>query len=610
MKTLLIGINAKYIHSSLGIYCLWAYALEHGITDEELEISEYTTNQNMQEVLADIYEKRPDVVAFSCYIWNMEYIGKLAGMLHKIMPQIPVWLGGPEVSFNSSEQLQKYPWATGIIRGEGEKTFLELLLYYRALEKAGRASEREAGDSDIVLPGKIRGITTRRGENPPQPLLSLDELPFPYARLAPELFTHRIIYYETSRGCPYGCSYCLSSVERQVRFRSLDKVKRELQFFLDAGVAQVKFVDRTFNLKPEHTMGIWQYLKEHDNGKTNFHFELSADLLRPEELELLQSLRPGLVQFEIGVQSANPDTMAAIRRNASLPAIRQRVQQVYRGRNIHQHLDLIAGLPYEDFDSFRNSFNQIYAWKPDQLQLGFLKMLRGAPIYYQSEDWDITFMEHPPYEVLRTKWLSYDELCRLKLVEEMVEKYYNSMQFQVSVLWLVRQFETPFDFYLSLGEYYHRRGLLGVQQSRIQNYQILFSFCRESMECMKKEEAEECFRQMLLFDLYARENLKSRPEFLQYPVTEEQKEWERRFYQNTTNQEKYLREYLTEGYDWKQMRRMTYIGRFDYDFPAYLTTERKKQPDRKRCILLFDYRHRDSLGNQAEITYLPEDSGM
>jgi len=583
MKALLVALNAKYIHSNLGIYCLYAYSRERGISPEELAYREFTINQNREGIIENIYEEKPDIIGFSCYIWNIAEIRDIAREVKKILPQADIWYGGPEVSYDGERELQENPWIAGVMVGAGERTFFELLTQYSRGEREYQS---------------IPGLVVRSGgkvcRTPPRNPLPMDELPFVYDYI-PEM-EHRIIYYETSRGCPYGCSYCLSSVDRGVCFRSMALVERELQYFLDCRVPQVKFVDRTFNCNPEHTMAIWRYLHEHDNGVTNFHFELSADILTQEEIEYVGKFRPGLVQFEIGVQSTHPKTIAAINRRMDLEKLGHHVAQVGQGRNIHQHLDLIAGLPYEDFSAFRQSFCDVYALGPDQLQLGFLKVLKGSPMERQAEEFGIAYQSQPPYEVLYTKWISYRELRRLKWVEEMVERYYNSMQFTVTVKYLVPFFEDAFAFYDLLGQFYKERGYGQRQQSRIQNYYILLEFVQYYMERNRDCGIEvDGVRELLVFDLYARENLKAEPSEL---MTEFQKSVDRgkrrAFYQDERAGEQYLPEY--RGIPWKQKMRMTYLGWFSYDVLGFLEHGRWEM---RESVILFDYAKRNPLNHQA-----------
>lgn len=582
MKALLAAVNAKYIHSNLGIYSIRAYGIAHGIPVSCLEIAEYTINQHMEDILADIYRRKPDLIGFSCYIWNIREIGELAAELHKILPEVPIWLGGPEVSYHAADFVQRHSWLTGIMTGEGERTFLEL---YRAYENASPLTE-VAG---LVFRETKEKMSQNIVQTENRLKLSMDDLVFPYADL--QDLEHRIIYYETSRGCPFGCSYCLSSTDRQVRLRSMELVEQELQFFLDHRVPQVKFVDRTFNCNREHTMAIWRYLYEHDNGITNFHFELSADLLTDEEIAYVSQFRPGLVQFEIGVQSTNTETMKAIHRVCDLSRLMDRVEQIHAGRNIHQHLDLIAGLPYEDYASFRQSFNDVHAMKPDQLQLGFLKLLQGSPIEGQCGEYGIVCQDRPPYEVLFTPWLPYEDLLRLKQVERMTERYYNSRQFEASRRYLEDLFSTPFDLYQALGEYEDSLEGVGIQHSRLQNYEFLLSFLRE---CTDGDADVLC--QLMVYDLYARENVKSRPSFVCGNEDPGWRKAEREFYQDTGLMEQYLPEYL--DYEWKQALRMTHLECFSIDVLRYLEEGIMVQGT---FALLFDYQKRDPLSRQARV---------
>lgn len=569
MKILLIAINAKYIHSNLAVYCLKACA---GELEAQVEIAEYTINHRKEDILADIYRRKPDVATFSCYIWNREYTVSLIRDFHQIAPEVPLWVGGPEVSYDAREFLEEFPQAAGVLAGEGEKSFAALV---KAYARGGRAED---------IPGLVwRGEDGRIHENLPAERIDMDEIPFVYKNM--EGFAHRIIYYESSRGCPFSCSYCLSSIDRQVRFRSLDLVLPELQFFLDQKVPQVKFVDRTFNCSHSRAQAIWRYIAEHDNGITNFHFEIGADLLNEEELRLLSSLRPGLVQLEIGVQSVNGTTIREIDRVTDLERLRRTVAAVRAGKNIHQHLDLIAGLPYEDYESFVNSFNAVYAMRPQQLQLGFLKVLKGSKMRAKAAEYEILYRQEPPYEVLSSRWISYGELLRLKGVEEMVEVYYNSSQFAHTLEALEGLFPHPYAMFEALAGYYEREGLNGRSHSRLARLEILRAFALE-----RDPEHRELYEELLLLDLYLRENSKSRPAWAKdlSPYREDF----RRFYQREVTSPGSLKGY--EGYDSRQLAHMTHGEVFFYDVfhtggtPPYLT--------------VFDYRNRDPLtGNGAVV---------
>lgn len=492
MKILLAACNAKYIHSNLAVYDLKAYSSDY---DKEVFLREYTINQPKDEILKDIYGSGADVVCFSCYIWNISFVRELIRDLAKILPETAFWAGGPEVSYDAEKFLTEMPEMTGVLVGEGEKTFHDLLEYY--IDGKGSL-------------GEIRGIAYRDGEeirhNGWRELMNLSEIPFVYQHL--EEFENRIIYYESSRGCPFSCSYCLSSIDKKLRFRDLELVKKELQFFLDHKVPQVKFVDRTFNCKHEHAMAIWKYILEHDNGVTNFHFEVSADLLRDEEMDLMAKMRPGLIQLEIGVQSTNQETIRAIHRHMDLDKLERCVDRVHSFRNIHQHLDLIAGLPYEDYDTFHRSFNDVYQMKPDQLQLGFLKVLKGSLMKEEAEKYGIVHKEKEPYEVLSTKWLPYGDVLKLKAVESMVEVYYNSGQFQHTLEYLVPLAKDAFTFYESLGAFYEKKGYSEISHSRMRRYEILLEYLQEETDVSVEKASQK-----MLYDLYLREKLKKRPSF-------------------------------------------------------------------------------------------------
>lgn len=511
MKILLAACNAKYIHSNLAVYSLKAYAQEY---EEHLLLREYTINQQKDDILRDIFKSGAQVICFSCYIWNISFVRELLADLVRIMPETDFWVGGPEVSYRAASFLSENSSVAGVMMGEGEETFLELVRCYLRWEN-GKEKDFSA----------VRGITYRDGDrivdNGWREPMDLSKVPFVYRDL--EAFENRILYYETSRGCPFSCSYCLSSVEKKLRFRSLDLVRSELQFFLDHRVPQVKFVDRTFNCRHDHAMAIWRYLREHDNGVTNFHFEISADLLQEEELELMSGMRPGLIQLEIGVQSTNPDTIRAIHRKMDFERLSGIVRRIKEFGNIHQHLDLIAGLPYEDYESFRRSFNQVYALHPDQLQLGFLKVLNGSLMMEKAAKYGIVFKEKEPYEVLFTRWLSYDEILKLKMVESMVEIYYNSGQFRETLPYLEQFFPDAFSLYEALGLYYEIKGYQEISHARIRRYEILREFCSGYPGILEKELEDHMIR-----DLYLREHYKSRPSFGRDQKPFEKQIWEYR----------------------------------------------------------------------------------
>ena len=553
MKILLAACNAKYIHSNLAVYNLKSCSGEYS---SRVVVKEYTINQIRDDILKDIYLEQPDVVCFSCYIWNLSFVRELVPDLKKILPQVEFWAGGPEVSYDAVEFLKKNPAFFGVMVGEGEETFHELAGYY-----IERKPETLSGIRGVAFRDENKGrdiVHTGWRE-----LMDLSKVPFAYSNLTE--FKNRIIYYESSRGCPFSCSYCLSSIDKKLRFRDIELVKKELQFFIDNKVPQVKFVDRTFNCKHDHAMAIWRYITEHDNGITNFHFEISADLLREEELALMKTMRPGLIQLEIGVQSTNPQTIKAIRRTMDFEKLKGIVEQIHSFGNIHQHLDLIAGLPYEGYDSFHKSFCDVYALRPEQFQLGFLKVLKGSHMMEMTGEYQILYKDREPYEVLSTAWMTYGEILRLKMVESMVEVYYNSGQFKNTLVFLEKYFDDPFRMYEALGRFYEKKGYSEISHSRMRRYEILMEFAGE-----QKEIPSEALSDVMLLDLYLRENLKSRPSF-----ASDQKPYERLIW------------------DYRKAKKIPKTAHIE------VFRDGKK--------LLFDYTDRDPLTNNAQLTDITDE---
>ena len=580
MKALLVAINAKYIHSNLAVYSLKACAGEY---ERYVELAEFTINHQKDFILEEIYKRKSDVLCMSCYIWNIEYVLSVTKEFHKLCPGVPIWVGGPEVSYEITEFLQKNTHLTGIMIGEGEETFREIMGYYMDAQ-----SKKKLGD----IPGLAFWEGDESGERAKLEItaqrapMDLNRIPFCYRNL--EDFSNRIIYYESSRGCPFSCSYCLSSVDKSLRFRDLLLVKEELGFFLEKQVLQVKFVDRTFNCNHAHAIEIWNFIKEHDNGVTNFHFEISADLLTEEESELLSGMRPGLIQLEIGVQSTNEATIQEIHRTMKLERVKAAVRKIQAGKNIHEHLDLIAGLPYEDYASFAKSFNEIYELKPNQLQLGFLKVLKGSYMYHHAEEYGICYHEEPPYEVLYTNWLTYADVLRIKQVEEMLEVYYNSGQFEITILLLECFFDSAFEMFLKLGEFYEKRNYFSMSHSRMRRCEIVLEFIEEYLQQKEesyKEKILSVVKEALIFDLYERENCKSRPYWAPNPSG----------WRNMT------RTYCVNG-------KLCHVEPFFYDFLDKNALRAKNIPERRQEPLwvLFSYERRDLLNHQAHAEYVKE----
>ena len=584
MKVLLAAINAKYIHSNLGIYSLKTYGekmlKEWGLAEQaEISLAEYTINHQMEQILQDIYKRKPDVIGFSCYIWNISYVKVILADIKKVLPDVKIWAGGPEVSYHGEAFLKEEPAVDLVMMGEGEITFAHFL---KALLE---------GEDLKQVPGlMVRNADGTFTDTGFRQVMDMSQIPFPYAFMDMKELEHRIIYYESSRGCPFSCAYCLSSIDKKLRFRSLDLVLPELEWFLQAKVPQVKFVDRTFNCKKSHAMAIWQYIRDHDNGVTNFHFEIAADLLDKDELDLLSTMRPGLVQLEIGVQSTNEKTLETIRRKTDIEEIRQITATINSWHNIHQHLDLIAGLPWEDLESFKKSFNDVYEMEAERLQLGFLKVLKGSYMEELIPDCDLLYSAAPPYEVLCTKWLSYGDVLELKDIEEMTEVHYNSRQFTCTLKELEKEFDTPYEMFSFMAGYYNKNHLFGISHSRIARYEILWKIIQERLEkngkCETQAMAEnvniseklELYRDLLMTDLYLRENVKSRPTFAR--DLSSSKDFVREFFQKEEKTPEHLSGY--EGYDSRQMAKMAHL-----------------EPLRDGTYLLFDYKKRDPLSYNA-----------
>ena len=649
MRFLLCGINAKYIHSNLAIFSLKAYADRKKIPGAEIILKEYTINNYVEDILQDLYEEKADVVIFSCYIWNISFVRELAAELKKVSPDVKIWAGGPEVSYAANKFLMENPAFDLIMQGEGEEVFSELICLtveekcrikdvykqseskkvlsgivekrYSIERKQAVKEEKDIEDKhfageDNVYPTnyidmsklqKLQGIAvwdfsgeaalgnaesnignkTKIINTGFATLMDMDTIPFVYEDF--HLFEHKILYYETSRGCPFCCSYCLSSVDKTVRFRSLPIVKKELDAFLEAKVPQVKFVDRTFNCNRQRAIDIWSYLVEHDNGITNFHFEISSDLLGEEELELFAKMRPGLIQLEIGVQSTNGETVDAIHRHMDLDKLFHYVDRVHELGNIHQHLDLIAGLPYENYERFGCSFDDLYAHEPDQLQLGFLKVLKGTMMEEEVKKYSILYRNQPPYEVLGTKWLSYDEIILLKGVEELVELYYNSGQYTLTLKYAVPFFESPFRFYEMFSAWYRGKGYHKLNHNRLEKYNILREFLREHID----EHEWDTLDEIMLYDMYLRENVKGRPAWAK-DTAQYKKEWKALYREQG---EKLFPEDVQAGiYDSKRAANQSHIEVFEINIKKF---EQSGQVEKKQVFCLFDYSRRNPLNRAA-----------
>ena len=507
MRILLVAINAKYIHSCPAVYSLRG-SCRH---PEAVEIAEYTINDRYQDILGGILEREADLIGFSTYIWNTQLVQDLIRDIRRVKREsVILFAGGPEASYSPERFLSSCDF---VICGEGERPFR--MITERAVSPSdfdSLSNDEKTKDCDrdrhsegyrrqsflrwirTNVPGAAfhDGDVLRTNPAIPETNADIDAIPFLYDDLT--LFDNRIIYYESSRGCPFSCTYCLSSIDKRVRFRKMETVLRELQFFIDREVPLVKFIDRTFNCSHERTMMIWRYLRDHDIGKTSFHFEIGADLLNEEELALLESLRPGLVQLEIGIQSTNPKTLTAIRRTMDLQKLCANIERLRSAQNINLHVDLIAGLPYEGLESFEKSFNDVYTLHADQLQLGFLKVLGGTEMHEMAEEYDIRYSGRPPYEVLSTKWLSCKDLDLLRRICDVLEYYYNSGQFTHTLAYLERYWESAFDFYRKLEDFFRRFGYDRERPAAARRYEVLKEFVRESGICSEYPVFEEYLR--------------------------------------------------------------------------------------------------------------------
>lgn len=513
LKVLLISVNASYMHTNLAIRCLKNYA-EKSISSIKqnsilIELAEYTINQPAGEVLRNIGFTEADVILFSTYIWNAEYVSKILPEVKKILPSAIIGAGGPEFSYSPLKYLKSIPSLDFIMFGEGEETFTEFLIQIQKQMSASEVSiENENGNGTLLsILESITGLYFLNNGNlvftGERPLIQdLDVIPFTY----PELKSgngnfdpdHKIYYYESSRGCPYSCAYCLSSIDKRVRFKSLERVKQELQIFLDANVKLVKFVDRTYNLKPERYIQIWKYILENHNGKTMFHFEIEAEYLTDEALEFLQKIPAGIMQFEMGVQSANKKTLESVNRSSNIEILAEKIRQI--PRTIHQHLDLIAGLPHEDLESFGKSYDFVMNLRPDALQLGFLKVLEGTEMakYASKNGWK--WMETPVYETFSTPHLSFKDIAFLKDIETATDVFWNKKLFVHTMEYAFRTV-SPWDFLQTFVEFSRTKDAFAQARKDSYWFQLLSEyFCQESFQSHFRNLDSLLLKELLKYD--------------------------------------------------------------------------------------------------------------
>ncbi|MFL0164402.1 B12-binding domain-containing radical SAM protein [Candidatus Clostridium helianthi] len=530
MKVLITAIDSKFIHSNLAVRYLKSFTRD---MDYESKIKEFTINDREGRILEEIIKEKPDIVAFSTYIWNVELISRVANLIKRVDSNIEILYGGPEVSFDSRSFL-KNNVGEYVIEGEGEKTYRDFILY-----KLGKIRLED-----------VRGLHYKVNDivysNEKRPLMSMDEIVFPYEEN--EDLTNKIVYYEASRGCPFNCKYCLSSTSHGVRFLDIDRVLKDLMYFINKEVRLVKFVDRTFNCNSKFAMAIWDFLINKDTN-TQFHFEISADILKPQEIELLSKAPKGRFRFEVGVQTTNDEVLRNINRFVNFSDIKEKVLEIEALRNIDQHLDLIAGLPGEDYESFKKSFNDMYEIKPEEIQLGFLKLLKGSSMREDAEKYGMEYSPYPPYEILKTDKISYEELLKLKKVEEMVDKYYNSQKFNHIIRYFERKFELPFDFYYSLGMFFEDKGYFSKNIGNAEYYKVFLDYSESVLQ-----ESNKHLKEIIRFNYLIFNKKRGLPEFLRSDMEKEE--------------EKSIKEKLKEQYSFKEY----HLEKFKINIEKYIET--------------------------------------
>ena len=500
MKILISTLNSKFTHSSLAIMSIKKFSTIYNEQyNDHIFLKEFTINHHDEYIVSNIFKENPDIICFSCYIWNIDKTKQIISVLKKILPHVKIILGGPEVSFDYEELIER-SIADIIVIGEGEQTFFELMQYF--LEDGN--TTLHSIKSIAFLDEGVCVSTQKR------PALSLDAIPFPYTSEDLNYLKDRIIYYESSRGCPFECAYCLSSIDRGVRFLSLQRTYSDLRFFLDEKMPKVKFIDRTFNCNAERTEKIWRFLIENDNGITCFHFEVCADILTDKLLDCLKYAREGLFQFEIGVQSTNPRTLDEIRRNTNFEKLSDFVVKIRKLNNIHLHLDLIAGLPLEDLESFGRSFDDVYFLNPHKLQLGFLKLLKGSYLHDNADFFGIVCEDKSPYTVLYTKDMSFADICKLREIEKVLDIFYNSKKFYYTLKFVLDNVSSPFQFYLEYSEYLEAKRFFDMPHSSIALYDIFFQYCSESLY-----DQIDIIKELLIFDLYRIDKVTKLPSFIE-----------------------------------------------------------------------------------------------
>ncbi|NEZ45920.1 DUF4080 domain-containing protein [Clostridium niameyense] len=552
MKIILAAINSKFIHSNLAVRYLKSYTEDLNCVSV---IKEFTINDRVDNILEQIIEEKAQIVAFSCYIWNIEYVVALSNLIKLVDPSIEILYGGPEVTYDSIEFLKSNK-GEYVIEGEGEETYREFV-------------QCKLNNLDLT---NVKGLYIKTSEGilygGKRNNMDMEKIVFPYTK--GESLKNKIVYYEASRGCPFNCKYCLSSTLHGVRFQNIDRVKKELQFLIDKGVKLIKFVDRTFNCSHNFAMEIWSFIINLNTDAT-FHFEISADLLKKEEIELLKRSPKGRIQFEVGVQTTNDEVLQNINRFVNFEDIKQKVLELKSIKNIKQHLDLIAGLPGEDYNSFKNSFNDVYSIEPEEIQLGFLKLLKGSSMRYEVPKWGMVYSPYPPYEILKTKDISYDKLLILKKVEAMVDKYYNSGKFNNILKYFIDKFPTPYDFYYKLAMFVDSKGYFKRSISSSEYYKIFLDFQEEFLNKNSK-----FLKEIIKFDYLKFNKRQWLPPFLKRDMDKKAK--------------RKLKENLLDNNF--NISNNSHIEKFYVDIEGFIKNGEEKE---KICYAIFDEKEREHI---------------
>jgi anaerobic magnesium-protoporphyrin IX monomethyl ester cyclase len=570
MNVLLTTLNAKYIHTSLALRYLKAFCQD----DFKVDLVEYTIKDPAMNVVSDLFQRKPDVIGFSCYIWNIEETIQIISMLKKVLPEVKIVLGGPEVSYDVDFWMNRLQDVDFIVVGEGEETLHHLLTEMKGEQKYHF----------------VYGLAYRKGDevviNPPRPKLDLNRIPSPFyfKEDIPNL-GNRVTYFETSRGCPFSCQFCLSSIEVGVRYFDIERTKRDLLHLIESGAKLIKFVDRTFNIKRDYAMEIFQFLIENHQGCV-FQFEITADIMRPEVLDYLaENAPPGIFRFEIGVQSTNDVTNDIVKRRQNFTKLARTVTKIKESGKIDQHLDLIAGLPEEDYTSFRKTFNDVFALRPEELQLGFLKMLRGTGMRINAAKYEYKYMDNAPYEMLENRVLPFSDIVRIKRVEDVLEKYWNAHRMDHTLLYLIeKEFASAFDFFQEFGDFWEAKGWSRIGHQLEDLFTRLHMFLRE-----RNTENLPLIEGFMKYDYFMNYKYKPRKTWWKHEI--DKAEQSRLLKLLAQQPELAGDEFAAHGLDEKQLHKHTMLEIIPFDLPSYLESDKI---NRKEMLLLVYYNPEES----------------